>query len=256
MSSIVPNIYTSKGETDSDEPHFLTSIVVSIDDDIDYVESSRVNWRYFIHSVALKWRVLRPDGTFLQSPFIDDNTPDGKKLSIDAPKDEAHKLSEIDRLLIFIFQFALDNLDNLPGVGAFENFDIGAMTSFMHSASYVTHSTFEFGYDNENYWFMKWTEGYINHIYTIWFDPDSGPEPQHELNKVNMFINWQPLLAMNFGDYQIQFYWEVEVKKLYDYYFPGTIFVPGGHDYTLRDGFLLEGSSYLNFQYSENVIPE
>ncbi|MBA7647542.1 hypothetical protein ES703_55314 [subsurface metagenome] len=215
----------AQGIVDNNHPWFKPSLIISLNPDSDpNPPALYTTENYYIHSVKLKWKLLNPNGQYLQYHDIDNIQNNYFSLEGTSTYPELTRLWDL--------AFALYDL--IP-------YSLAGVLKELMTPNYIT-STFTSFHDTNYDYGVKWTEGY----WDIPGDNYIGWYPNNMIEEASMlvdFITWIPDFQ---GVSVLEFYWEIVVHHFVDSWSPfsGTHLV--SHEYA----FTLSGDYFLEFNYN------
>jgi len=242
LNTLLTNLYNPDGEIDVYNPWFLTSLIAAIDDDVED-DSGDVRKDYYIHRFRVEFRILDPDENYLTRgiySIMDTAT------SAEADPDPSNANEQVARLAILLVALIPDYYIDFGAIAGYIYYLTGGDT--------LTDSTLVDSLQ-EDYFYVEWTVG-IHNYGSVFppFDNEGGIAPRQKLKDISLWTQWDLNLQNDYGDYQIEIKWEVDVRESVRTRVYTTIggWIPWWyHIYEINPAFILTGSQYINFGYIE-----
>ena len=215
----------AQGNVDDDHPWFKPNIIITLNPDSDPNPPRLFHTEYYyIHSVKLKWKLLNPNGQYLEYDNI------GNILNGYFSLEGTSEYTELTRL----WDLAASIYDLIP-------YSLGGVLRALVEPIYVG-STFTSFHDTNNDYGVKWTEGY-----TYFNGPSAlGWMPNNRLEEASMLVNFATWIPDIQGVSVLEFYWEIVVHHYDDSY----NFITYQHLLSHEYAFTLSGDYFLEFNYN------
>lgn len=216
----------------SNWPTFRTEIGIWINPDRDEVENILLSRYYYIDSIQFQWKIIDPDGNFVDSSQLGSNSYIGINWNGDTPFGE----------LIWMFdEWKLSWIFGSIFLPPYFTVPINILLAFLDYSVHPTPPGTGQGEVGEFEYETHWSAGRV----------DLGPwgvKPLPCLAEATMLVQWAPMLtSQHFGCYQIQLKWNIEIMR------HEIIRNPFGEDsHDILEGFSLNNYDsiyYVNFEY-------
>ena len=214
----------AQGNVDNTHPWFKPSLIITLNPDSD-PNPPRISHveNYYIHSVKLKWKLLNPNGQYLQYDDIDNIQNSYFSLEGTSEYPALTRLWDLAFSLYDLIPYSLEGVLKTLIEPVYES---STFTSF-HDTSY------DYG--------VKWTEGYTYfNLPSAW-----GWMPNNNLEEASMLIDFNTWIPDFQGVSVLEFHWEIVVHHFDAFWNFFTYQWSYSHEYA----FTLSGDYFLEFNY-------